>query len=147
MQGWGVSFFESTVDLATSPEVAWAFVVERGSEIEPLSFKPQGVQAVGTLNHLSGKVLGLPIRGVSRTVVWNPPTTCGFESVKPSWPIRTRITEDFTRAGTGTRHSIRYEITPSGPIGRLAAPLVCRMMKRSRKLYQERLKAALATMT
>jgi hypothetical protein len=140
-----MAFFESTVELATSPEVSWAFVVERGSEIEPLDFEPQGVQAVGALNHLSGKILGLVrIRGVSRTVVWDPPTRCAFESVKPSWPIRTLITEDFTQAGTGTRHSIRYEITPRGPFGYLAAPVVCRLMKRSRRLYQARLQAALS---
>jgi hypothetical protein len=146
MQCFGVSFFESTVELPTTPEVSWAFVVEHGREIEPLSFEPQGVQAVGTLNRLSGKVLGvIRISGVSRTVVWDPPTRCVFASVKPSWPIRTLITEDFAPTGTGTRHSIRYEITPRGPIGHLAAPIVCRLMKRSRKLYQERLRAALAS--
>lgn len=137
--------FETTVELAATPAASWAFVVERGSEVEPLRFEPQGPQAVGTLNHLSGRVLGVvPFRGVSRTVVWDPPTTCVFESVKPSRPVRARITERFTPAGRGTRHSIHYEVTPHGPLGRLAAPIVCALMKRSRMRYQERLQAALA---
>jgi hypothetical protein len=59
-------------------------------------------------------------------------------------PIRARITETFTPAGAGSHHCIHYEITPSGPIGRLLAPIACRLMKRSRRLYQERLRAALA---
>jgi hypothetical protein len=139
-----VASFECTVDLAASPEVSWAFIVDHGAEIEPLGFEPQGIQGVGTLNHLSGSILGIPIRGVSRTVVWDPPARCVFESVKPSWPVRTLITEVFEPTGTGTRHSIRYWITPRGPIGHLAAPIVCRLMKRSRRLYQARLRAALA---
>jgi hypothetical protein len=138
--------FESTMQLSATPAAAWAFVVERGREIEPLRFDPQGAQAVGTLNHLSGRVLGvLPLRGVSRTLVWDPPTTCVFESIKPSWPVRARITETFTPVGTGTRHCIRYEVTPRGLIGQLAAPIFCRLMRRSRRRYQARLRAALAS--
>lgn len=127
--------------------MSWNFVVNHGSEIEPLRFEPDGVQAVGTMNHLSGKVLGVPISGLSRTVVWDPPSRCEFESVRPSWPIGMHVTETFEPSGTGTRHSIRYEVTPRGPIGRLAAPLVCRLMKRSRSLYQRRLIAGLLAST
>lgn len=139
--------FESTVELPATPATSWRFAIEHGREIEPLRFEPEGVQAVGTLNHLSGKVLGLPISGLSRTVAWNPPTRCEFESVRPSWPIRMHITETFEPSGTGTRHSIRYEVTPRGPIGLLAAPVICRLMKRSRSVYQKRLTAALLAMT
>ncbi|MDQ1402136.1 MAG: Polyketide cyclase / dehydrase and lipid transport [Actinomycetota bacterium] len=139
-----MSRFRSTIQLPVPPEEAWAFVVEHGSEIEPLKFEPQGPQAVGTLNHLSGRVLGLPIKGISRTVVWNPPAQCVFESVKPSWPIRTVITEDFVSTAIGTEHLIRYEVTPRGVVGRVVAPVVCALMKRSRRHYQARLRAALA---
>lgn len=139
--------FESVVELSAPPETTWRFIVEHGAEIEPLRFEPEGVQAVGVLNHLSGRILGIPIRGVSRTVVWNPPTRCEFESVKPSWPVLMRIVETFEPAGTGTRHSIRYEVTPRGPLGRVAAPLICRVMKRSRSRYQTRLVAALLRST
>ena len=136
--------FVSVVELPASPATCWAFVVEHGAEIEPLSFEPEGAQGVGTMNRLSGRVLGVPISGVSRTLVWNPPERCVFESVKPSWPIRTLITEDFEPSATGTRHSIHYEVTPRGMVGLLAAPLVCSLMQRSRRRYQERLKAAIA---
>ena len=140
-----MSSFETLIELPATPEVAWAFVVERGEEVEPLRFEPQGAQAVDTLNHLSGREFGvIPIRGVSRTTVWDPPRTCAFESIKPSWPVRARITETLTPANGCTHHSIHYEITPRGWIGRLAAPLFCRVMKRSRRLYQERLRDALA---
>jgi hypothetical protein len=140
-----MSSFETTIELPASPEVAWAFVVERGKEVEPLRFEPQGAQAVDTLNHLSGRLFGvIPLRGVSRTTAWNPPTTCAFESIKPSWPFRARITETFIPANGCTQHSIHYDITPSGWLGRLIEPLFCHLMKRSRRLYQERLRDALA---
>jgi hypothetical protein len=42
--------------------------VERGSEMEALSFEPQGEQAVRTLNHLSGTLFGVtPLSGVKPT--------------------------------------------------------------------------------
>ena len=139
-----VASFECVVDLPAPPEVAWAFVVERGAEIEPLRFEPEGPQGVGTLNRLSGRVLGVPIKGLSRTVVWQPPDRCAFESIRPGWPVRTRIDEQFESQQGGTRHSIRYDVAPSGFVGRLAAPLVCALMRRSRRQYQERLRTALA---
>ena len=131
------------MDLTASPAATWAFIVAHGHEIEPLTFRPEGTQGVGTLNLLSGRILGVPIRGVSKTLVWDPPSRCVFESVKPAWPVRTRITETFEPEGSGTRHSIHYDVTPTGLVGRLAAPVVCRLMKGSRKLYQARLQAAL----
>ena len=134
----------STIDLPASPESSWAFVVERGSEIEPLNFEPRDEQRVGTLNDISGRIAGIPIRAVSRTVEWDPPRRCVFESVKPSWPISTLITETFEPSGTGTRHTIHYEVTPDGLLGRLSAFLVCRLMRRSRRHYQERLRDALS---
>lgn len=140
-----MSSFETTIALPATPEVAWAFVVERGEEVEPLRFEPQGAQAVGTLNQLSGRVFGvIPVRGVSRTTVWDPPTRCAFDSIKPSWPVRAHITETFTPANDCTQHTIHYDLTPSGWVGQLVAPLFCRLMKRSRRLYQERLRDALA---
>ena len=135
--------FETTTDLPASPATSWAFVVDHGREIEPLTFEPEGVQGVGTRNRLSGRILGVPIRGVSRTVAWEPPTRCVFESVEPAWPVRTRITETFDASESGTLHVIRYDVTPVGVVGRLAAPLFCALMKRSRKRYQRRLRAAL----
>ena len=135
--------FVSSVELPAPPEIAWAFVVDHGETIEPLRFTPQGTQGVGTLNRLSGRIAGVPIRGLSRTVEWDPPNRCVFESVTPSWPVRTRITETFEPSSSGTRHSIRYEIVSRGLVGRVAAPIFGRLMERSRRLYQERLRAAL----
>lgn len=92
----------------------------------------------------SARLAGIPIRAVSRTVEWDPPRRCVFESVKPSWPISTLITETFEPSGTGTRHTIHYEVTHGGPLGRLPAFLVCRLMRRSRRQFQERLRDALS---
>ena len=142
-----VPSFESVINLPASPETSWSFVVERGAEIEPFVFEPQGVQGVGTLKELTFRVLGMPIRGTSRTLAWEPPSRCEFESVKPSWPVRTSIGETFERSEAGTRHVIRYDVHPTGRVGTVAAPLVCRLMKRSRRRYQQRLRAALLTLT
>ena len=110
--------FVSTIDLPASPEASWAFVVDRGGEIEPLSFEPRGAQGVNMLNDLSGRIAGIPIRAVSRTVVWDPPERCVFESVKPTWPISTRITETF--ALSGRRHSAHHPLR--GETRRTARP-------------------------
>lgn len=136
--------FVCTVELPAPPQVAWAFVVDHGQSIERLRFEPQGPQGVGTLNRLAGRVAGLPVRGLSRTVEWDPPNRCVFESVKPSWPVRARITETFEPSGAGTRHTIRYEVVSRGLVGKVAAPVVSRMMERSRRRFQERLRGALA---
>jgi hypothetical protein len=140
-----VPSFESAIDLPASPAASWSFVVERGAEIEPFVFEPHGgVQSAGTLNTLTFRLLGLiPVRGVSRTVVWEPPSRCEFESVKPAWPVRTFIRETFQPADGATRHVIRYDVLPVGRVGTLAAPLVCRVMRRNRRRYQQRLRAAL----
>lgn len=134
----------STIDLPASPETSWAFVVDHGAEIEPLKFEPRGEQRVGTLNDLSGRIAGIPIRAVSRTVEWDPPRRCVFESIKPSWPISTVITETFEPSRTGTQHTIHYTITPGGRLGRVPAFLACRLMRRSRRHYQKRLRDALS---
>jgi Polyketide cyclase / dehydrase and lipid transport len=140
-----VPSFESTIDLPASPEASWSFVVEHGAEIESFVFEPQGgVQGAGTLNTLTFRLLGLvPVRGVSRTVAWQPPSRCEFESVKPAWPVHTFIRETFEPADGATRHVIRYDVRPVGRVGTLAAPLVCRLMRRNRRRYQQRLRAAL----
>ncbi len=136
--------FSSTIDLPASPAASWAFVVDHGQEIEPLTFLPQGEQGVGTLNELRGRIAGIiPIRGVSKTVEWDPPHRCVFESVKPAWPVRARITETFEPSDTGTRHSIRYDVTPIGMAGKVVAPLLCSLMQRSRRTFQQRLRTAL----
>lgn len=139
----GVSGFVITAHLSAPVEVAWAFVVDRGHEIEPLNFEPQGPQGVGMLNSVSGRLFGVPIRGMSRTIIWDPPERCAFESVKPMWPVRTRVLEEFVPTNGGTQHSIHYEVVPAGVVGRVAAPLMCALMKRSRREYQDRLRAAL----
>ncbi len=88
--------FEITMDLPASPEASWAFIIDHGIEVEPLTFTPRAIQAPGVLNDLSGRLFGvLPFRAVSRTVAWEPPTRCAFESVTPTWPVRTSITELF----------------------------------------------------
>jgi hypothetical protein len=125
------------------PEVAWRFVVEHGGEIEVLTFEPRAPQAPGVLNDISGRMMGMRFRAVSRTVVWDPPSRCVFESVKPSWPVTTRITEEFRSRGGSTEHIIDYEIHGRATIGSVVAPILCRMMKRNRRKYQERLRHAL----
>ncbi len=136
--------FEIVAELPVPPAASWAFVVEHGENIEPLTFTPRDTQAPGVLNDVTGRVLGIiPIRGVSRTLVWEPPARCVFESVKPAWPVRTVITESFESVARGTRHRIHYEVVPVGLVGRVAAPLLAKLMKRSRTQYQTRLQTAL----
>jgi hypothetical protein len=138
-----VAQFLSTVVLPVRPDHAWRFVEERGSEVEPAEFEPRARQAVGVLNDLSFRVLGLRLRAVSRTVAWDPPVVCRFESVKPSWPVTSFITEEFRPRGAQTEHVIEYRVEGRGVVGACAAPILCRVMKRNRNQYQQRLRAAL----
>lgn len=129
--------------LPVTSEIAWRFVVEHGHEIEVISFEAQSTQGVGTLNRLTFRFLGMSLHAVSRTVTWDPPSKCVFESVKPSWPVTMRITEEFSARHATTEHTINYEITSKGVIGSIVAPILCRLMKRNRRQYQERLRLAL----
>lgn len=134
-----------TTTFVTSPAVSWQFVVERGHEVEPLRFEPQGEQGVGTRNHLGPPVIGRWFTAVSRTVEWSPPSRCVFESVRPARPVRARITEEFhARPGGGTTHTITYEVVPTMVVGRLVAPVLAAVMIRNRRGYQRRLAQALA---
>ena len=137
------SSFRLIVVLPVSAEIAWRFVVEHGYEIEVIKFEPLSPQGVGTLNRLSFRILGMSFHAVSRTVTWDPPSKCAFESVQPSWPVSTRITEEFSPRDLSTEHIINYEITSKGVIGSIVAPILCRLMKRNRRQYQERLRLAL----
>lgn len=133
----------SSIDLPASPADAWAFVVERGDEIEPLRFEPEGEQGVGVLNHLRSRSRWLPLRAVSRTTEWDPPHRCSIVSAQPTWPVTAHIIETFKAHEGGTTHTISYEVTPRGPVGRVVAPVLSRLMRRNRRQYQARLQAAL----
>ena len=130
-----VASFRSVVVLPVRPEVAWRFVVEHGGEIEVLNFEARAPQAPGVLNDISARIMGMRFRAVSRTVVWDPPSSCAFESVKPSWPVTARITEEFRSRGASTEHIVDYEVGRRALIGSVVAPILCRMMKRNRRKY------------
>ena len=140
---WMASFRSTTV-LPVRPEIAWQFVVEHGHEVEVIEFEPRGPQSVGVLNDIRVRVFGLSFGAVSSTVAWDPPSTCAFESVRPSWPVTTHITEEFRPLDGETEHIIDYEVSARGVVGSVVAPIFCRMMKRNRHQYQERLRIALA---
>jgi hypothetical protein len=134
----------STETFVTSPSVSWQFIVDHGDEVEPLRFEPQGEQGVGTLNLLGMKLLGRNLTAVSRTTQWTPPSRCAFESVTPARPVVARITEEFEPDDLGgTRHTITYEVVPTGWIGHPIAHVLAAVMIRSRKRYQHRLRSAL----
>lgn len=142
-QDEAVSSFEISIDLPAPPQRAWQFVVEHGAEVEPLTFEPQGEQGIGTLNHVRRRILGVPIRAVSRTTAWEPPRRCAFESTKPTWPVTAHIVELFEPSAAGTHHVISYQVRPSGVVGHLVAPVFAAFMKRNRRQYQRRLRDAL----
>ena len=134
----------STETFVTSPSVSWQFVLDHGDVVEPLRFQPQGEQGVGTLNHLGMRLLGRHLVAVSRTTQWTPPSRCAFESVTPARPVVARITEEFEPDDLGgTRHTITYEVVPTGWIGRPIAHILAAAMIRSRRRYQRRLRSAL----
>lgn len=140
------SSFRLIVVLPVSAEIAWRFVVERGYEIEVIKFEPLSPQGKGTLNRLTFRILGMSFHAVSRTVTWDPPSKCAFESVQPSWPVSTRITEEFSPRDLSTEHIINYEVTAKGIIGSIVAPIFGRIMKHNRRRYQERLRIALTNL-
>ena len=94
------------------------------------------------------RLLGRNLVTVSRTTQWAPPSRCAFESVTPARPVVARITEEFEPDDLGgTRHTITYEVVPTGLIGHLVAPILAAAMIRSRRRYQRRLRAALDSLT
>ena len=139
--------FRGTVDVSDNPVRLGSTYreptpqgVRHGEVIE---FEPRAPQSVGVLNDIRVRVFGFSFRAVSSTVTWDPPSTCAFESVRPSWPVTTRITEQFRRLDGRTEHVIDYEVIARGAVGSVVAPVFCRLMQRNRHQYQERLRIAL----
>lgn len=85
---------------------------------------------VGTQFTIRGWFQWLPVRGRSRTTVWQPPSRAEFEAVQPTWPVRLHAVHAFDRENDGTRY--RWTVTFHHPnvigraVTRLAAPLLQR---------------------
>lgn len=118
------------------PELVFAAVMspEIAPQIDPAVRKWEPDRrpiGVGTQFTIRGWFQWLPVRGVSRTTVWEPPLRGEFESVKPTRPISLQAVHAFERENDGTRY--RWTVTFHHPyaIGRAATRLAAPLLERT----------------
>ena len=80
--------FTDTADLRTSPRRAFWFGVRPDAiaDVDPMvnSWQPQELPPrVGTENHMRTRVLGIPMKAVSRFVEFDPPHRFVLDGVRP----------------------------------------------------------------
>ena len=93
---------------------------------------------VGTLNHLTAKFLGVPIKMTSRFVECQPPHRMVLQGVRPPMARWTVGTHDLQEIPGGMRYT--YEIEMRSPIGfRLVHRVMARMMHRGVRMGCRRL--------
>lgn len=104
-----------TVDIPAFLEQAFWTLLERAREGKldssfeywhPREWPP----AVGTHSDFKAKVGLFAMTGVSRFAEFDPPHHLLIESVKPAWPIFTRMSWDLDQIEAGTRYSYRMEV-------------------------------------
>ena len=118
--------------LSVSPNEAFAIIGDpaNASRIDPMirSYEPEGgAMREGGLNHIRGRISGLPYRVVSRTEVWDPPRRMVMVQVKPARPARMTLIQTFEPHPKGTVVRYRAEIEATMP----GAEFVARAMRRS----------------
>jgi hypothetical protein len=116
-----------TVDIPMSPDRAFWSLLQQAREgnldssfeyWHPAEWPP----VAGTHNEFKAKVGVLSMKGVSRFVEIDPPRRLLIESVKPAWPIFTRMSWELDPIATGTSYSYRMEVSAArgaGWLGRL----------------------------
>lgn len=127
-----MEIFEGEVVLSVSPEDAFAIIGDpaNASRIDPMirSYEPEGgTMHEGGLNHIRGRLSGLPYRVVSRTDVWDPPRRMVMAQVRPARPARMTLIQTFEPHPDGTLVRYRTEIEATVP----GAGFVARALRRS----------------
>lgn len=108
--------FKETVDLATTSERAFWFTVtpDKPADIDPAVdyWQPQELPpGIGTDNHFNMRILGVPVRMVSRFVEFDPPHRFAIVGVRPRmgrWVRMTNAVDDIDSGGC--RYTVVVEI-------------------------------------
>ena len=104
------------------------------------SYEPEhGALEEGTLNRVTSRIGLLRLRMTTRTETLERPHRAVFVSVSPRRPVQVRVEDTLSSAGSGTLYTVRLTVEPTGVVGRLLAPLVARLMGRSRRRLMRRL--------
>jgi carbon monoxide dehydrogenase subunit G len=135
--------------LPVAPEALWNVLSDTGRmlDLDPLlvSYEPEtGEVKEGTLNRATSRIGPIRMTMTTRTEVLAPPTRAVFVSVRPSRPAVVRVEDTLIAADGGTVYRITISAKPVGLLGIIAAPLLVRMMARSRRQLLDRLAAQLA---
>jgi len=133
-----VTTIDRTTALRAPPSLVFAVVnsPETAHLIDPAvrewsaDTRPIGV---GTRFTIRGRLGVVPIRGMSRVVVWDPPSVAQFRNVRPSWPVHITATHRFVeRADGGTDYtwSMSFEAASivARPLIAMMSPLFRRAM-------------------
>jgi len=97
---------------------------------------------LGTHNHMKTKIFGMSMTAVSKFVEWDPPRRAAVESVRPTWPVRLRVTHTYEPHDGGTRFTYVADIQ-TGTAGQPFGWLVERALRRAIRLGAPRLRELL----
>ena len=139
--------FTETLFLRVPPEEAFEFVAEpaNGPSFDPtivaITTDPYPMR-VGSINRVTARLFGIPVRALSRVVEFEPGCRMVVESVRPTWPARVRAIHRLEPVEGGTRYDYTVEYRPAR-FGRLFARLACASMRRTTHAAARRLTAIL----
>ena len=130
--------FEESVVLPVEPDRAFAIVgdPENGPKIDPMiiRYEPEGgAMREGGLNHIRGRVFGIPIQIVSVTREWDPPRRMVLENIKPARPVRMRLTQTFEPHRHGTLLTYHADLDGFGPAARVFRWFIARNFNQAKR--------------
>lgn len=132
----------TSIVLNAPAEQIWDYIQDNATALDPaiLAFNVQPAPGPGAVNRITFRgPLGLRLKAESRIDVWEPPHRYVVQSVKPSWPIRSRAEDVLDELDGATRYTVTITVQPRAlarPIGRIWL----RYIMRTREQMMSRLK-------
>ena len=140
--------FSVTTQVRASPSQVFWFLADPAtapvSDPAIVSYRPEGgTMGLGVRNHVHLRMLGVPARLVSETVVWEPGREMAFRSITPARPVTVDAAHRFEPSDAGTTYTWSIDVRPAGAGGRLAAAVAAALLRRNARAQQERVRAVL----
>jgi uncharacterized protein YndB with AHSA1/START domain len=136
----------TSIVLNAPPQQVWDCIQDNATALDPaiVAFDVEPEPGAGAVNRITFQgPLGLRLKAVSRIEVWEPPHRYVAQSVKPSWPVRSRAEDVLDEEPDGTtRYTVSVSVQPRAlaqPLGRLWL----RYIISTREQMMSRLKTAL----
>jgi uncharacterized protein YndB with AHSA1/START domain len=136
----------TSVLLNAPPQRVWDYIQDNATALDPaiVTFDVEPAPGPGAVNRITFRgPLGLRLKAVSRIEIWEPPHRYVAQSVKPSWPVRSRAEDVLDEQPDGTtRYTVSVSVQPR-PLTKPFGRLWLRYIISTREQMMSRLKEAL----